>query len=63
MESFVEDLLNLRLLREGIFTIANEQFCPTEIFDFIVNMFQMQARAKGITISYTIVDELEVPNS
>ena len=32
MESFVEDLLNLRLLREGIFTIAYDRFDPTELY-------------------------------
>lgn len=39
MESFVEDLLNLHLLRKGIFTIAKDRFDPTELFEFIVNMF------------------------
>ena len=63
MESFVEDLLNLRMLREGNFTIAKDRFNPTEIFDCIVRMFYFQARAKGITISYKVVNNLELPDS
>ena len=63
MESFVEDLLNLRMLREGIFTIACESFNPTEVFEFIFNMFSMQAAAKGVSISYSFYDDLELPDS
>ena len=48
MQSFVEDLLNLRLLKEGTFTLANEPFNPKEVFDMICSIFTPQTSGKGI---------------
>ena len=39
MESFIEDLLNLHLLRHGIFTVVKERYNPKDTFDFVINMF------------------------
>ena len=39
MESFVEDLLSLQLISEGILTLSNQIFDPTEVFAFILDTF------------------------
>ena len=43
MECFVEELLNLKLIKEGILTIEKKQFNPKEVFDFILDMFELRA--------------------
>ena len=63
MESFVEDLLNLRLMREGIMTIAKEKFDVREALDSIVSMFTIKAELQGISVAYSLVKELEMPDS
>ena len=39
MESFVEDLLNLNLMQEGIFKLNVETFSLNKTFNFIMSMF------------------------
>ena len=43
MESFMEDLLNLKLIKEGMLMIEKKKFNPKEVFDFILDMFEMKA--------------------
>ena len=62
MESFVEDLLNLRLMREGILTIAQEKFDSRECLESIVSMFAIKSELQGVTISYSLESSLEVPD-
>ena len=45
MESFIENLINIKLLKEGILAIEKEQFNPQEVFDFILNMFSLKAES------------------
>ena len=42
VESFVEDLLNLTLLKEGVFKLESAPFNLKETLDFVVNIFQMK---------------------
>ena len=63
MESFVEDLLNLRLMREGIMTIAKEKFDVREALESIVNMFTIKAELQGISVAYSLVKHLKMPDS
>ena len=62
MESFVEDLLNLRLMREGIMTIAKEQFDSRECLESIVSMFAIKSELQGVTISYSLESKLDIPD-
>ena len=50
MESFVEDLLNLKLLNEGILKIEKTQFDPTAAIEFVVGMFQIKAKTRGLKL-------------
>ena len=48
MEYFVEDLLNMRLLKEGLFVIQNRKFDLQEALDFIVAIFDSKSRAQEV---------------
>ena len=50
METFIEDLLDLRLMRDGIMTLNSEMFDPKETLDMIQNIFIPQAKGKSIKI-------------
>ena len=47
----MDDLLDLRQLREGVFTLAHQPFNANEVFDMIVFTFGPQAAAKGVRIT------------
>ena len=56
MESFVEDLLNLRLMQNGHLKIQHGVFKLEDTIDFIMDTFKHKADSKGITISHSIQD-------
>ena len=58
MSSFVEDLLNLRLLQEGNLELIKEPFSIIETLDFVVDMFQVKAKAYGVAVSYEVDSQL-----
>ena len=59
VESFVEDLLNLTLLREGVFKLENGPFNLKETLDFVVNIFRMKKQTHDIDISHNFNEEIE----
>ena len=59
VESFVEDLLNLTLLREGVFKLEYEPFNLREALDFVVNIFKMKKQADDVEISHNFKKEIE----
>ena len=48
MECFVEDLLNMNLIRNGLIAANKECFDVRETLDFIVSIFQIKAEMKGV---------------
>ena len=58
MEFFVEDLLILKEMNEGILLAKMTRFNLNKTFQFIVNMFSEHAHAKGIKISLSMVKDL-----
>ena len=48
MECFVEDLLNMNLIRNGLIAVNKECFDVRETLDFILSIFQMKAEMKGV---------------
>ena len=62
MESFVEDLLSLQLMGEGILTLSKQSFDPTEVFAFILDTFAIKAEACGISISHDNCFQLQSPS-
>lgn len=58
MEGFVEDLLNMRLMREGLFEIHNSNFNLKDTLDFVVSMFSFKAESYKVHISHSFDAEL-----
>ena len=56
--SFVNDLLDLRCIKDGVFTLVSERFDPCETFSLVKNIFKRQAEVKGIDLSWEIVNKL-----
>ena len=61
MQTFVEDLLDLNLMRAGIFKLTNAPFDPSIILQMVKNVFQPQATAKKILINISIGVHLNLP--
>ena len=48
IESFVEDLLNLRLLNEGILDIQVAEFNPIKAIEFVFDMLRFKVDANRV---------------
>ncbi len=64
LESFINDLIDLRKLRDGKFALAKEPIDFASIISSVCDIFKHQARAKNIEIStqfrHTSLDSLKV---
>ena len=61
LQSFVEDLLDLRQIRDGDFSLMIDIFDPKEVIKMICLIFGPQTASKGIEISYEVHNSLRVP--
>ena len=61
MQSYVDDLLDLRMLREGSFKPEISAFNPKTVIDFVQRIFQPQAIAKNVGFHLQICDRLSLP--
>ena len=52
--SFVNDLLDLRQLRDKVFSLVSETLDPNEILDDLINIFKPQSEMKGLSICWSI---------
>ena len=50
LSTFVEDLLDLRQLRDGVFKLANAPFDVIKVINDVCSIFSFQAKAKNIEI-------------
>ena len=50
MESFVEDLLNLKQLNQGILQLTKAAFDPLQAIDFVVDILRIKAEELKIQI-------------
>ena len=50
MESFVEDLLNLHMMTQGVFKLEEQYFDPQAAIDFVLDMIRVSAHQCGIKI-------------
>ena len=51
MQSFVEDLLDVRQFKEGVFELEKKAFDPNETLTLIGDIFRAQAELKGLSIT------------
>ena len=63
IESFVEDLLDLRQMRDGVFSLVEEVFNPKEVIELVFSVFKPQADAKNIRLDFQIVRDLVAPST
>ena len=53
MECFVEDLLTMNLIRNGLLAVSKEGFDVRETLEFIVSIFQIKAELKGVSVTHS----------
>lgn len=58
-QSFVNDLLDLGQLKNGVFALTKVAFQPSESFEMVVNIFSPQAAAKGVHLLWQIDSEMD----
>ena len=61
VESFIEDLLSVNLITEGVFTLNQEIFDLNEVFIYVSTMFQPLIMASGVDLSYCVEANLLTP--
>ena len=61
MQSFVDDLLDLRMLREGAFQLTMASFNPKSIVELCYRIFKPQATSKNLAFNYQICERLAPP--
>jgi len=59
MQSFVEDLLDLRQVKDGVFKLVSAAFDPNYVFQLIHSIFLPEAQAKGVHLSWSVETEAE----
>ena len=57
----MEDLLDLRQLKDGVFNLTSNLFDPNEIFQVLVDTFTPQAQAKKIAIEVQKTPDVLLP--
>ena len=62
MQLFVEDLLNLKMLHDGIFDLVYQSFDPNELFSTVCETFLPLVKAKSIRLMFEVVNDLVAPN-
>ena len=63
LQSFVEDLLDLRQLKDGVFALSPKPFDPNEVIKLICQIFDHQAQSKGIRILSQVISNFDRQNS
>ena len=63
MQSFVDDLLDLRMLREGAFQLTMASFNPKSIVELCYRIFKPQATARNLAFNYQICERLAPPSA
>ena len=52
MQSLVRDLLDVRQLKDGVFSLQKNLFNPNEVFDLVCNIFNPQSQLKKVNVSW-----------
>ena len=54
MQTFVDDLLDLRQIKDGVFSIVSQVFDPNEVLEMIIDIFSPQVNARGVLLNFYI---------
>lgn len=55
MQTFVDDLLDFRQIKDGVFTLAKKAFCPAESFQLVCDVFRPQTKIKRVKIGWKVM--------
>ena len=50
----MEDLLNLKMMHEGVFELVKSPFDPNEVFKHVIETFAPVVEAKKIKLTYCV---------
>ena len=63
MQSFVDDLLDIRQIKDGVFSLEYSTFDLNEVLEEICEIFRPQTFAKGVELIVEICSKkLRLPN-
>ena len=61
MEGFVEDILNLAMMKADTFSLNYADFRLRRVMYFIKETFALKARSKGIKLNFILTNKLSLP--
>ena len=61
LQSFVEDLLDLRQMRDGAFSLSSAPFDPNETFELICSSFEPQVQVKRVKLIFATANGQLLP--
>ena len=61
MEYFVENLLNVKMIKSGVFDIQLSPFSPNCAIEFVLGIFELSAKEQRVTLSAETVSDLTMP--
>ena len=59
--TFVEDMLDIKQMRQGVFHLQKKRFDPNELLKLIHAIFRPQAKDRGIELTTSAVEYLSPP--
>ena len=61
MQTFVDDMLDLNQIKNGVFKLENKIFNPIEALELVCDTFAPQANAQGVQLSFSIFTAPSAP--
>ena len=61
MQSFIDDLLDLKEMREGTFSLVKQIFDPKETFEIVMDIFSPLVKARDLELSLNVSENLRRP--
>jgi len=58
MQTFVDDLLDLKQIKEGVMSLFNKVFDPNEVFELVHSIFSQQAAHNQTSLTFEIYSYL-----
>jgi len=55
LQTFVEDLLDLKQMRDGVFSLVSVPFNVEQVIKDICSVFDPQAKAKGVRVACKVL--------
>ena len=62
MEYFVENLLNVKMIKSGVFNIQLSPFDPQSAIQFVLDVFELSAKEQRVSLEAETVSFLTMPD-